>query len=327
MRSVCALPSNPPMSAAQSLSARSPLWPNGGWPRSWLRHAVSTTSGASRRAVASSRPTWATSSECVSRLRAKSARPPGSAPASWRRGAAARGVQHAWPGRARSRCGARCAAREADAQCPRRRSRRDEPLGPSAATVVEFRFGEGRRMPPTSSRESSQPSGSAGRLGVPARPRWPSARRAGVRASTSRACRGARRSRRGSTRREPRPRVAADRVALEVPGDVLADVAAAAVLVLEELDEQLGVAAERLRDEAERSVAPARRRRGTRRARSPNSHGRPRHPRPTTTPSHPVSAIMRTASSADQMSPLPSTGTLVTASLSFAIADQSASPE
>ena len=42
--------------------------------------------------------------------------------------------------------------------------------------------------------------------------------------------------------------------------------------------------------------------------RSPNSHGRPRQPRPTTTPSQPVARIIATASDASQMSPLPSTG-------------------
>ncbi len=46
--------------------------------------------------------------------------------------------------------------------------------------------------------------------------------------------------------------------------------------------------------------------------RSRNSHGRPRQPRPTTTPSHPVSASMASASDASQMSPLPSTGIVVT---------------
>ena len=51
-----------------------------------------------------------------------------------------------------------------------------------------------------------------------------------------------------------RAQVAADRVALEVPGDVLADVAAAALLAVEELDEQLGVPAERRRDLPERRV-------------------------------------------------------------------------
>ena len=59
-------------------------------------------------------------------------------------------------------------------------------------------------------------------------------------------------------------------------------------------------------------------------ARSVNSHGRPRQPRPTTTPSHPVWRTISSASFADQMSPLPSTGTVVTASLSRAIAAQSA---
>ena len=73
IRRDCAFPSKPPMSSAQSLSARSPLCPNGGCPRSWLRQAVSTTSAETPSATASSRPTWATSSECVSRLRAKSA--------------------------------------------------------------------------------------------------------------------------------------------------------------------------------------------------------------------------------------------------------------
>ena len=43
-------------------------------------------------------------------------------------------------------------------------------------------------------------------------------------------------------------------------------------------------------------------------ARSRNSQGRPRQPRPMTTPSTPVSATIRSASAASQMSPLPSTG-------------------
>jgi hypothetical protein len=61
---------------------------------------------------------------------------------------------------------------------------------------------------------------------------------------------------------------------------------------------------------------------------SPKSHGRPRQPRPITTPSQPVCRIIRRASLAVKMSPLPSTGTLAgSASRSFAIADQSALPE
>ena len=61
-------------------------------------------------------------------------------------------------------------------------------------------------------------------------------------------------------------------------------------------------------------------------ARSRKSHGRPRHPRPTITPSQPVVRIMRSASSASQMSPLPSTGMLPTCSTSAAITSQRASP-
>ena len=65
---------------------------------------------------------------------------------------------------------------------------------------------------------------------------------------------------------------------------------------------------------------------------SANNHGRPRQPRPTTTPSQPVSSIMRRASPAAKMSPLPSTGTLACpestmCSFSRAICDQSACPE
>ena len=61
-------------------------------------------------------------------------------------------------------------------------------------------------------------------------------------------------------------------------------------------------------------------------SRSLNSQGRPRQPRPTTTPSTPVCSTMRSASEASQMSPLPSTGTS-RACLRVAIASQSAVPE
>ena len=53
-------------------------------------------------------------------------------------------------------------------------------------------------------------------------------------------------------------------------------------------------------------------------ARSRNSQGRPRQPRPTTTPSHPVAAIMARASDASHRSPLPRTGMEVTACLQAA---------
>src|SRR4029079_3527077 len=54
-----------------------------------------------------------------------------------------------------------------------------------------------------------------------------------------------------------RAQLAAHRVALEVPGDVLADVAAAALLALEELGEQLCVPAEGARDVAEARLRPS----------------------------------------------------------------------
>ena len=61
---------------------------------------------------------------------------------------------------------------------------------------------------------------------------------------------------------------------------------------------------------------------------SANNQGRPRQPRPTTTPAQPVSSIMRTPSEPDQISPLPRTGTPVGSinSTKRAIADQSACP-
>ncbi len=68
-RSDWALPSKPPQSEAKSSSACSPLWPNGGWPMSWARQAVSTRSGSQPRTAPSSRPTWAHSREWVSRVR------------------------------------------------------------------------------------------------------------------------------------------------------------------------------------------------------------------------------------------------------------------
>jgi TctA family transporter len=60
---------------------------------------------------------------------------------------------------------------------------------------------------------------------------------------------------------------------------------------------------------------------------SANNHGRPRQPRPMTTPSQPVTAIMVSASLASKMSPLPSTGIVRTCCLSWAICSQSAVPE
>ena len=118
------------------------------------------------------------------------------------------------------------------------------------------------------------------------------------------------------------------REALEVPGDVLADVAAGPPLVaVVEVDEVGRVPAQRGRHLAQPRLHP-RRRPGERRGevgeqpRPPEAARAPRPPRR----SRSARTISR-ASSADQMSPLPSTGIDVTASLSRAIADQSACPE
>ncbi len=68
-RRLWALPSKPPQRSAIWFSANSPLWPNGGWPRSWARQAVSTRSGSRFRALPISRPIWAHSREWVRRVR------------------------------------------------------------------------------------------------------------------------------------------------------------------------------------------------------------------------------------------------------------------
>ena len=81
----------------------------------------------------------------------------------------------------------------------------------------------------------------------------------------------------------------ADREALEVPGDVLAEVADALALGAQPLDEQLGVPAHHRGHLAQRRRGGASGRPANAAARSANSHGRPRQPRPTTTPSQPVS--------------------------------------
>ena len=71
-RSVWALPSKPPQASLSSASTRSPLCPNGGWPRSWASAAVSAMSGWLPSARDRSRATCATSRLWVSRLRTKS---------------------------------------------------------------------------------------------------------------------------------------------------------------------------------------------------------------------------------------------------------------
>ena len=82
------------------------------------------------------------------------------------------------------------------------------------------------------------------------------------------------------------PQFAADHVALEVPGNVLADFAQGFALVPERLDHELGVPVHALGDLAQVRPVPLVAAFEARPCRSPNSQGRPRQPRPTTTPSH-----------------------------------------
>ena len=60
---------------------------------------------------------------------------------------------------------------------------------------------------------------------------------------------------------------------------------------------------------------------------SANSHGRPRQPRPMTTPSQPVRSIIATASMGSKMSPLPEHGDVGDVLLSRVISSQSAVPD
>ncbi len=97
------------------------------------------------------------------------------APGSWRPGGAARSSAAGVRGRGRSRCAGRSAPRAATARGrPRRRTGRrrapdQPPLVSSSAPAISERPSASRL------RESSHRSGRAGDLGLPARPRWPSA--------------------------------------------------------------------------------------------------------------------------------------------------------
>ena len=124
---------------------------------------------------------------------------------------------------------------------------------------------------------------------------------------------------------QPVARLATDGEALEVPRDVLAELAAP---LSSPSHCAISPACRRMtsatspRSGPTSSGSPAKARSSAR-----NNQGRPRQPRPTTTPSQPVSRIIRSASAASHTSPLPRTGTDVTVSLSRATAAQSAWPE
>src|SRR5690606_339295 len=224
-----------------------------GCPRSWLRHAVSTTSAETPRALASSRPTCATSSEWVRRLRAKSAVLAGLS--TWVFAASRRSA---------AECSTRARSREKSSRSDRWVSAKKRsascssyPAGTrtegSAATVLDLRSAHHvtDALPDLAGVEPALRKRRAlGRTGTTALALGAGARIRGV----------AERSEKvvdllqGRRTCESRPQLTADRVALEVPGDVLADVLAAAILVLEEVDQELSVPAERLRHELQRRV-------------------------------------------------------------------------
>ena len=176
MRRVCALPSKPPMSAATSSRAVSPLWPKGGCPRSCARQATSTTSARHPSAPPNSRPIWATSRLCVSRLRTKSSLP---GPRTWvfadRRRSAAE-----WMRRPRSRAKSSRSARLCTGSSETQRSRSLRLLTtvslcargaqPPSATDCSA-AATWARWASSRSCEASQFSGSATTREDPARPR------------------------------------------------------------------------------------------------------------------------------------------------------------
>ena len=113
---------------------------------------------------------------------------------------------------------------------------------------------------------------------------------------TGRARRAGRRARSSvDTCDKPAADLGADRIAGQVPAVCLRKsriARSSPPCRARSVDEQAGVV-----DASRRRTTPSARRRGTGRpdstsTRSPNSHGRPRHPRPTTTPSQPVARII-----------------------------------
>src|SRR5690554_6848599 len=234
------------MSLDQAFNARSPLWPKGGCPRSWARQAVSTTSGSRPRLVASFRPTCATSRECVSRFRAKSRPWVGLSTCVL---AASRRSALECSSRARSR--AKSLRRE-ECSSGRNRAVSCGPYAASATGGVRFSLGHlpAVRVADLPAVEPAlRKSGSLRAAGAAA---WAFGSLPGVRhlpvESAQQVVELLERLHRG----EAGPQVAAHRITLEVPGDVLADVAAGSFLAVEELDQQFCVAANGGGDGSER---------------------------------------------------------------------------
>ena len=133
-------------------------------------------------------------------------------------------------------------------------------------------------------------------------------------------------SRGGGHRRQRPPDVRSDRVPLQVPAGVLAELPAA-VRLAEPLHEQPGVLGEHRRRRRPGRWGWHRLARRTRATGRGTATGRPRQPRPTTTPSQPgLGHHPRRRRPPSNTSPLPSTGIERTCSLSAAMAAQSDGP-
>src|SRR6185312_15881799 len=209
------------------------------------RHAVSTTSGSSPNRVASSRPTCATSSECVSRLRAKSNPAAGLSTCVF---AASRRNALECSSRARSRAKS-LRLLECSSGNHRARSRSPYPETASATAVLDFCPGEFRTMHVAEFVAVEPVLRKGGALGSARATARPLGRLARVLLRPVQLPEQVVHLLQALHGRETRPQVAAHGVTLEVPRDMLSDVAAGVILIAtEELDEQFGVPAQRRRD-------------------------------------------------------------------------------
>src|SRR5699024_5791100 len=240
----------------RSSSTFSPLCPKGGWPRSWDRHAASTMSGSQPSSAPMSRPTWATSREWVRRVRTKSFAP---APSTCVLAPSLRSAEECST-RARSRWKGVRAWDFGGSGTQRSRSWAVYPGG-GCTSLTEVGCVEVRDIGSASRGVELGLVEAGGVLGAELTGGHPALRHVRLLGRSGEAPRPLhRRTGVGAVavevgerlhRRQAVAHLAADGVALVVPGHVLAQVAHRATLVLVELDQQLGVAAHDPRDLAE----------------------------------------------------------------------------
>src|SRR5690554_1177616 len=233
------------MSLDQAFNARSPLWPKGGCPRSWARQAVSTTSGSRPRLVASFRPTCATSRECVSRFRAKSRPWVGLSTC-----VLAASLRSALECSSRARSRAKSLRRE-ECSSGRKRAVSCGPYAPSATGGVRFSLGQlpavrVADLPAVEPALRKSRTLRAARSATRTLGALPRVRHLPVE-SSQQVIQLLQRLHRG----QACAKVAAHRIPLEVPGNMLADVAARTLFAVEELDEEFGVTADGRSDRAQ----------------------------------------------------------------------------